>query len=90
MEMEFKTQQELYQHILPALKTKKNAMYRQGFLYIKEEDIWNYLKETKWPKENNLSLHDVVNDILNCDDVYVDLYMKKKLSEKNRHLYFED
>lgn len=88
--MEFKTQQDLYNHVLPALRTKKNAMVRHGYSYIKEEDIWNYLKETKWIKGKNLSLYDLVNDILNCENAYIDLYMKEKLNLKERHLYFDE
>lgn len=88
--MEFKTQRDLYNHVLPALRTKKNSMTRRGYSYIKEEDIWNYLKETKWIKGKNLSIYDLVNDILNCDDAYIDLYMKQKLNLKERHLYFDE
>ena len=45
---EFETLEELYKRIKPALITKKNEMHRDGYIYIKEEDIWNYLKEIKY------------------------------------------
>lgn len=48
MEVEFNSLEELYQRIKPALTTKKEEMRRSGYVYIKEEDIWNYLKEVKW------------------------------------------
>ena len=45
MDIKFETLEELYKRIKPALITKKNEMHRDGYIYIKEEDIWNYLKK---------------------------------------------
>lgn len=87
---EFNSLEELYARLKPALHTKKEEMKRAGYEYIKSEDIWNYLKESVWKKANNLSLHQMVSDILNTDSALIDAYLKEKLNMRNRTLYFED
>lgn len=86
----FESLEELYKRVKPALMTKKGEMRRCGYTYIKEEDIWNYLKEVKWRNSKNLSLYDMTNDILNTDDEIIDSYLRKKLNLKNRKVYFEE
>ena len=44
-EIKFKSLAELYERILPALKSKTREIHKKGMDYIHEEDIWNYLKE---------------------------------------------
>lgn len=90
MDITFNSLEELYERIKPALVTKKQEMRRNGYEYIKEEDIWNYLKEIKWRNSKDLSLYEMVNDVLNCDDYKIDKYLKEKLNMKDRKLYFED
>jgi len=89
MEVEFKSASELYDRLKPALTTKVEEMRRNGYLYIKEEDVWNYLKEVKWVKSVNLELYQMVSDVLNSDDVSIDNYLKEKLNLRNRKIYFE-
>ena len=86
----FNSLQDLYVRIKPALSARKSELSRNGFNYITEEDIWNYFKENKWKKSNNLSLHEMVSDVFNCDEILIDDYIKEKLNEKNRTLYFDD
>ena len=57
MDITFNSLEELYERIKPALMTKKEEMKRKGYEYIKEEDIWNYLKEVKWKNSKDLMLH---------------------------------
>lgn len=90
MDIEIESLQELYQRIKPALVTKKSEMHRDGYIYIKEEDIWNYLKEVKWKDARNLSLYDMTSDILNTENIYIDSYLKEKLNLRNRNTYFND
>ncbi len=90
MEVEFQSLEELYQRIRPALHTKKVEMHRAGYIYIKEEDIWNYLKEVKWLHSKDLSLYQMVSDVFNSEDVKIDSYLKEKLNMRNRNLYFEN
>lgn len=89
MDLEFNSLQELYERIQPALFTKCEEMRRKGYTYIKEEDVWNYLTEVKWKKSRNLMLSEMVNDVLNVDDNYIDHYLKEKLSDRNRSQYFK-
>ena len=88
MTLEFNSLEELYQRLKPALQTKKEEMHRNGYIYIKEEDIWNYLKEIKWLESNNLALYQMVSDVLNVDDEKIDSYLKEKLNMRNRKVYF--
>ncbi len=62
--MEFNNLTELKNRLMPALRLKKEEINNKN---ITEEDIWNYLKETKWINSNNLSLSDMVNDILKLE-----------------------
>ena len=89
MEAQFKSVNELYVRLKPALTTKVEEMHRNGYLYIKEEDVWNYLKEIKWVKSVNLELYQMVSDILNTNDIEIDSYLKEKLNLRNRKVYFE-
>lgn len=90
MDITFNSLEELYKRIKPALKTKKEEMRRAGYIYIKEEDIWNYLKEVKWINSKNLSLYQMVNDVLNVDNMLIDKYLKEKLNMRNRKVYFDN
>jgi UTP-glucose-1-phosphate uridylyltransferase len=85
----FNSVKELYERLKPALKTKCSEMHRNSFTYIKEEDIWNYLKEIKWKKASNLGLHEMVSDVLNSEDILIDSYLKEKLNTQKRTLYFD-
>lgn len=90
MDISFESLEELYKRVKPALLTKKEEMRRNGYVYIKEHDIWNYLKEVKWKNSKNLTLYDVTSDILDTDDVIIDAYLREKLNLKNRKVYFEE
>lgn len=90
MDIEFSSLEELYKRIKPALRTKSEEMKRNGFPYIKEEDVWNYLKEVRWVNSKNLSLYQMVSDVLNVDNSLVDRYLREKLSMRNRNVYFSD
>jgi|CZCB01.1.fsa_nt_gi hypothetical protein len=89
MDITFNSLEELYERIKPALMTKKEEMKRKGYEYIKEEDIWNYLKEVKWRNSKDLMLHEMVNDVLNVDNYVIDQYLKEKLNLRNRQVYFD-
>ena len=89
-EIVFNSLQELYLRIKPALTARKSELNRNGLSYISEEDIWNFFKETKWKNSNNLNLHEMVSDVFSCDEILIDNYLKEKLQEKNRTLYFDN
>lgn len=90
MDLEFNNLSELYERLKPALRTKKNEMNRRGFTYIRLEDIWNYLKEVKWKRASDLSLHEMVSDVLNTHDETIDAYLKQKLKSTDREIYLKE
>lgn len=89
MNTAFNSLEELFLRLKPALKTKQIEMKRNGFHYIKMEDIWNYLKEKKWYNAKSLGLYEMVSDVLNCDNELIDDYLKSKLNLRSRVTYFD-
>lgn len=79
MDIEFNDIRELYERLEPALITKVAELNRNGINYIKKEDVWNYLKDSKWRNANNLLLYQMVDDILNIDNMLLDNYVKDKV-----------
>lgn len=73
--IEFNNLQELKTRITPALNTKVKEINS----YVTEEDIWKYLK-TKWKTSANLTLYDIINDIINLKKEVIEEYVR---SEKN-------
>lgn len=89
MDIQFNSLEELYNRIKPALMAKVEELKRNDLNYIKEEDVWNYLKEIKWKDSSDLKLYQMVSDVLNADNLSIDEYLKKKLNMTERHIYFE-
>ena len=87
--MEFNNVSELYQRLLPALRTKVIDLKRAGYDYLTVEDVWNYLKESKWKESHNLALHEMVSDILNSENIVIDDYFKHKMHKRTRRVYLE-
>ena len=63
-DVKFESINELYNRVLPALKSKKKELYRNGIKYISEKDIWLVISKNKWQKQRDLTLADIVDDIL--------------------------
>lgn len=76
--MDFTNLKELYDRLIPALKSKKDELIRLGCNYIEEIDIWNYLKEKRWKNSYNLLLYQMVDDILNVENIVIMDYYKNK------------
>lgn len=64
---EFTSVEQLYNRLKPAMKCKVKELKRNGYNNISENDVWNYLKNNKWKSSTNLTLIDMVNDILYTD-----------------------
>lgn len=75
----FNSVTELYKRVLPALRSKKKELIINKLGFITEKDIWDFLRENKWSKEANLTLFDIVNDILTVEESSLVQYMKAKL-----------
>ena len=66
-EIVFNSQEELYQRIKPALRSKKKMIVSEGYKRITEKDIWDYMRYNKWSDSYGLELCDMVDDILHTD-----------------------
>lgn len=64
MDIKFNSAYELYNKVLPALRVKRRKLNKKG-KNVKENDIFLSLIKDKWKEETNLTLNEVVNDILN-------------------------
>lgn len=83
--MEYNSEKELFESLRGAFNVKLR-MIKENYDYIKTIDIWNYLKINKWCKTKNLSLSEMVNDIINIDITKVDTFLKEYLKRENRNL----
>ena len=75
---EYKNQKELYNNLIPALNVKMRLLKKSNYNDIKEKDIWNYLKNNKWINSINLTISEMVNDIIHADNKEIDIYVKKQ------------
>lgn len=90
MDIKFNSQEELYDRVKPALNAKLQELHRLGFSYITIDDIWNYLKESKWKNGKDLTLSDIVSNIIHVDNKMLDEFLKGKLSKTRRSEYFDE
>ncbi len=88
--MEFNSIKELYERVKPALITKQKELKRTNYFYIKEEDIWNYLKQYKWKNSKNLNLYEMIDDILNIDEYKLDNFVKEEYRKSKREINLKE
>lgn len=81
---------ELYNRVKPALECKVNEIKRNQIKYITKEDIWNFLKVNVWNYKNNLTLEEMVDDILNTSIEKLDFYVKKEMKNYKRNVILEN
>lgn len=79
-EIKFSSLKELYERITPALNTKRHELYNRGYMYVKNEDIWRYLTDIYWEETTNLTLGEMVDDIINMSDEDFINYLNKKIN----------
>lgn len=85
MDVVFNSVEDLYKRVKPALRSKVREFKRKNILYIKEEDIWNFLVENKWKKTKGLELNEIVDDILNMENEKIILYVQSKMGNFTRN-----
>ena len=90
MTSEFRTIDDLYKRLKPALYSKVVELKRNGLDYIKEEDIFNYLLETSWSKKDNLSIAELTSEILYLDNNLITNYVMKLFKEAERNINEEE
>ncbi len=81
---DFESEEQLYNRLRPALTTKCNELKRLDNTDITNQDIWEYLKENIWSTRTNLTLADLVNDILHLDKTEL---QKKQDIWCDKHLF---
>lgn len=81
----YKSQEELFNLLSGAFNVKLRLINKE-YNYIKKIDIWNYLKINKWCKDKNLTLSEMVNDIIEIDITKVDLFLKDHLKRENKNI----
>ncbi len=86
MDEQFSSLEELYQRLLPALKSKEQELHQNHMIYIHINDIWQYFRLNKWNRGVNLTLFDMVDDILNTNNEEIDDYVR---GQRNRDFYRE-
>lgn len=60
----FNSVDELKKRLTPALRIRGKELKKQGII-VTQEELWYYFVNNFWKNATNLSLYDMVNDILN-------------------------
>lgn len=77
---EYRSLKELYEALKPAFSVKIRMFKNSEYSYLTSIDIWNYLKDNVWVSSVNLTIADMVSNIINVDGVKIDRYLKNKRS----------
>lgn len=80
--MSFNSEEELYHHLLPALRSKRKLLVSDGYKSILEKDIWNFMREKKWNLAYGLEICDMVDDILNTPNNLIVSFIQDMLKPK--------
>ncbi len=83
---EYRSQEELFRGLIPAMNVKLRLFLNTDYHYITKEDIWNYLKEKKWQSSIGLTLGEMVNDIIHVEGKEIDCYLKNKLKNEKKEI----
>lgn len=75
--MDYSSEKELFNDLKGALKVKLRTI-KEKYDYISMLDIWNYLKLNKWRYDQNLTISEMVNDIIDVDIIKVDTFIKSQ------------
>ncbi len=82
----FNSLEELYSRVKPALKSKIKDLNRIGINYVQEADVWNYLKNNLWCKKKNLTLGELVNDIMTVETEKLEEYVHGLFAKDKRDI----
>ena len=83
VDYEFTSVLDLKARIKPALDSKVKEMQRKNIKYVNQDDIFEYLRNNVWPLKKNLTLYNIVDDILNTDNEIFSNYVVSKM--RNSH-----
>ena len=74
----FNSQEELFDRIKPALRSKKKILSKKGVKQITEKDIWDFMINNVWKNSTGLELCDMVDMILHAEDALIIEYYHNK------------
>ncbi len=74
MNLKFNSEEELYEKLLPALRSKNRELKFAGFK-MTEEEIWKLLKEHVWKNKKDLSISNIVSDIFSLTTTEIDSFI---------------
>lgn len=74
----FGTLKDLYNRVLPALRSKVKELKMNHVFFVTEKDVWDCLRKNKWNGESDLTLFDIVNDILFVEEKDILNYVHAK------------
>ena len=77
-EEDFKSITDLYNRLLPAIKTKLDELNKLKITNIKEIDIWDYCLNNIWKYKEDLTIYEMVNDILYLDEINLLKFLRKE------------
>lgn len=80
----FNTAEELYNRVLPALRSKANEFKRDHISYVSEKDIWNYLSRTVWNTKQDLEFYELIDSILNLTVADMEDYLVGKMKKNDK------
>lgn len=80
----FNTAEELYNRVLPALRSKANEFKRDHISYVSEKDIWNYLSRTVWNTKQDLEFYELIDSILNLTIADMEDYLVGKMKKNDK------
>ena len=57
---------QLFEHMLPAIESKKTEFHLYGYTTVTDADIWTFCVKKKWRKNDieKMGLHEIANGIL--------------------------
>ena len=76
--LEYNNMQELYNALIPAFNVKLRLFKNSEYENIQKKDIWEYLKNNKWIQSIDLTISEMVSDIINVDGYKVKKYIEKR------------
>ena len=83
-EIKFNSLEDLYNRLKPALRSKLKELKKLNKNYIQEFDIFEYLTDSKWENSNNLTLDQMVDDILYVNNDKLDEYVQEKIVKEKK------
>ena len=78
VEENINTMADLYKRVLPALRSKKKELHLKNIFSANEKNIWNCLRKKKWNKTGDLTIFDIVIDILNLKEEDFLIFIKQE------------